>query len=60
MSVVRDIRELEPARRAAAIGTFDGVHSGHRRVIDAARAAGLRTIVVTFYPHPRRDRKSVV
>jgi riboflavin kinase / FMN adenylyltransferase len=53
MSVVRDPRELEPARRAAAIGTFDGVHSGHRRVIEAARAARLRTIVVTFDPHPR-------
>jgi riboflavin kinase/FMN adenylyltransferase len=53
MSVVRDPRELEPARRAAAIGTFDGVHSGHRRVIDAARAARLRSVVVTFDPHPR-------
>jgi riboflavin kinase / FMN adenylyltransferase len=53
MSVVRGPRELEPARRAAAIGTFDGVHSGHRRVIGAARAARLRTIVVTFDPHPR-------
>jgi riboflavin kinase / FMN adenylyltransferase len=53
MTVARDPRELEPARRAAAIGTFDGVHSGHRRVIEAARAARLRTIVVTFYPHPR-------
>jgi len=53
MSVVRDARELEPARRAAAIGTFDGVHCGHRRVIEAARAARLRTVVVTFDPHPR-------
>jgi riboflavin kinase/FMN adenylyltransferase len=39
--------------RAVAIGTFDGVHLGHRRVIDAARAAGLPTTVVTFDPHPR-------
>jgi riboflavin kinase/FMN adenylyltransferase len=53
MSVARDPRELEPARRAAAIGTFDGVHRGHRRVIDAAVAAGLRSAVVTFDPHPR-------
>jgi riboflavin kinase/FMN adenylyltransferase len=35
------------------VGTFDGVHLGHFRVIDAARAAGLRTAVVTFDPHPR-------
>jgi riboflavin kinase/FMN adenylyltransferase len=53
MSVVRTAEELEPARRAAAIGTFDGVHCGHRRVLDAARAVGLRTVVVTFDPHPR-------
>jgi riboflavin kinase / FMN adenylyltransferase len=53
VSVVRNISELEPARRAAAIGTFDGVHRGHRRVIEAATSAGLRSTVVTFDPHPR-------
>jgi riboflavin kinase/FMN adenylyltransferase len=45
--------ELAPARRAVAIGTFDGVHRGHRRVIEAAQAAHLRSTVVTFDPHPR-------
>jgi riboflavin kinase/FMN adenylyltransferase len=45
--------ELEPARRAVAIGTFDGVHRGHRRVLEAALASGLRPAVVTFDPHPR-------
>jgi riboflavin kinase / FMN adenylyltransferase len=39
--------------RAIAVGTFDGVHRGHRRVIEAAKAAGLPTTVVTFDPHPR-------
>jgi riboflavin kinase/FMN adenylyltransferase len=39
--------------RSIAIGTFDGVHRGHRRVIEAAKAAGLPTTVVTFDPHPR-------
>ncbi len=39
--------------RAVAIGTFDGVHLGHRRVIEAALAAELRSTVVTFAPHPR-------
>ncbi|HEV3478348.1 MAG TPA: riboflavin biosynthesis protein RibF [Gaiellaceae bacterium] len=39
--------------RSVAIGTFDGVHRGHRRVIEAARAVGLPTTVVTFDPHPR-------
>jgi riboflavin kinase / FMN adenylyltransferase len=45
--------EAEPADRAVAIGTFDGVHRGHRGVIEAAQAAGLPTTVVTFDPHPR-------
>jgi riboflavin kinase / FMN adenylyltransferase len=39
--------------RAVAIGTFDGVHRGHRAVIEAAVDTGLPTCVVTFHPHPR-------
>jgi riboflavin kinase/FMN adenylyltransferase len=38
---------------AVAIGTFDGVHLGHRRVIEAAAATGLPVRVLTFDPHPR-------
>ncbi len=42
---------------AVAIGNFDGVHRGHRAVIDEAgriaRAAGLPWAVLTFEPHPR-------
>ena len=53
MRVARSPAELEPAERAIAIGTFDGVHRGHRSVIDTAVAAGLRSTVVTFDPHPR-------
>jgi riboflavin kinase / FMN adenylyltransferase len=53
VKVVSRPEELEPARRAVAIGTFDGVHLGHRRVIEAALAAGQRPAVVTFHPHPR-------
>jgi riboflavin kinase / FMN adenylyltransferase len=39
--------------RALAIGTFDGVHRGHRRVLAEALATGLEPVVVTFHPHPR-------
>ncbi len=39
------------------VGSYDGVHAGHRRIIgklvDAASARNLRSVVVTFEPHPR-------
>jgi riboflavin kinase/FMN adenylyltransferase len=53
MRVARDIARVERQSRAVAIGTFDGVHLGHRRVLEAALAAGLASTVVTFDPHPR-------
>jgi riboflavin kinase/FMN adenylyltransferase len=54
VKVVHSPVELEPADRAVAIGTFDGVHRGHQAAIQAATGAGLRSTVVTFDPHPRR------
>jgi riboflavin kinase / FMN adenylyltransferase len=53
VNVAQEPAGLPEARRSVAVGTFDGVHRGHLRVIDAARRAGLRTGVVTFDPHPR-------
>jgi riboflavin kinase/FMN adenylyltransferase len=55
MRVVHSAAELEPIPRVVAVGTFDGVHRGHRRVLDKARerGSGLRPTVVTFDPHPR-------
>jgi riboflavin kinase/FMN adenylyltransferase len=48
------VAELASVPRAVAVGTFDGVHRGHRRVLEATRAEpGLRSTVVTFTPHPR-------
>ena len=39
------------------VGSFDGVHRGHRKLLDALRRtgtrAGLETAVVTFDPIPR-------
>jgi riboflavin kinase / FMN adenylyltransferase len=51
--VARTPGELGPGTRTVAIGSFDGVHLGHRRVLDTARAEGGPTAVVTFWPHPR-------
>jgi riboflavin kinase / FMN adenylyltransferase len=54
MTVARAPEELEQVPRAVAIGTFDGVHLGHRRVLEAAIASGATPTVVTFDPHPRK------
>jgi riboflavin kinase/FMN adenylyltransferase len=51
--IVHDPSELERKPRAVAIGSFDGVHRGHRAVVDALRATGLEPTVITFDPHPR-------
>jgi len=53
VKVARRPEELPAAERAVAIGSFDGVHLGHRQVLDAARSAGRLATVVTFWPHPR-------
>ena len=46
------------AGAAIALGNFDGLHAGHRAVIESARAAakrlGVRLGVATFEPAPRR------
>ncbi len=42
---------------AVTIGTFDGVHLGHGRIIEAltsrARELGGKSLVITFHPHPQ-------
>ena len=48
MNVARDPAELEPRPRSVAIGTFDGVHLGHRAVIGAAPTG-----------HARRSSRSI-
>ena len=53
MRVASGPGELGPGPRAVALGTFDGVHLGHRRVIEKLLEAGPEPTVVTFDPHPR-------
>lgn len=40
------------------IGTFDGLHIGHQKILQTvcaeAKANGLQSVLLTFYPHPRR------
>jgi len=58
-------RRLGPRPAAVAVGNFDGLHRGHRRILrrlcELARRKGLRSLVLTFEPHPERalGRRSV-
>lgn len=57
--VIRDTTPASaiPKGTVVALGNFDGVHLGHRAVIEAAlqmgRAHGRPALAVTFEPHPR-------
>lgn len=58
MQIYHDIREFKPLKNAVVtIGTFDGVHLGHRKIIsrlqEVARQTGGETVILTFFPHPR-------
>ena len=56
MRILRERTAIPPEARgaSAAIGNFDGVHLGHRAVIDRARRSGTPLAVLTFEPHPRQ------
>jgi riboflavin kinase / FMN adenylyltransferase len=53
VNIVRSTEQLERRPRAVAIGSFDGVHRGHRAVLAATKETGLAPTVITFDPHPR-------
>ena len=58
MKIYHNIDEFKPVKNAVVtIGTFDGVHLGHRKIIsrikELADASGGETVILTFFPHPR-------
>ncbi|AMR31335.1 riboflavin biosynthesis protein RibF [Mucilaginibacter sp. PAMC 26640] len=58
MKIYSHIDEFAPVSNAVVtIGTFDGVHIGHRKIIarlkELAVATGGETVILTFFPHPR-------
>ncbi len=60
-----DIDKLPVFNKAViTIGTFDGVHMGHRQVISRlkaeAAAVGGETVIITFHPHPRKVVSSAI
>ena len=58
MKIYHNINEFTPVANAVVtIGTFDGVHMGHRKIIskitELAKASGGESVILTFFPHPR-------
>jgi riboflavin kinase/FMN adenylyltransferase len=58
MKIYHHIDEFKPVNGAVVtIGTFDGVHQGHRKIIagitELAKATGGESVILTFFPHPR-------
>jgi riboflavin kinase/FMN adenylyltransferase len=53
-----DDPRLRPRPSAVAVGNFDGLHQGHRKILSRlcrlAGSRGLRSLVLTFEPHPER------
>ena len=58
MQHYRSLEEVSLPDSWLTVGVFDGVHRGHRRVIDrlvaGAHAAGMPAVVLTFDPHPAK------
>ncbi|MEX2364715.1 MAG: adenylyltransferase/cytidyltransferase family protein, partial [Balneolaceae bacterium] len=58
MAKLTHLKNVEHAPNTViTVGTFDGVHQGHRALIDSvvskAKKRDARSVVVTFDPHPR-------
>jgi len=59
MNVFTDPDSLPSFKKSViTIGSFDGVHLGHRKIISKinhiARQTGGESVLITFYPHPRQ------
>ena len=58
MKVYRHLDEFQKVNNAVVtIGTFDGVHIGHRKIIsrltEVAKQINGESVILTFFPHPR-------
>ena len=53
---IEDFLIIKPS--IVTIGTFDGVHLGHQKILSKLVSEGkkskLETVVLTFFPHPRK------
>ena len=65
MQVHRDIDNLPLFNNAVVtIGTFDGVHVGHRQIINKLKVEAIKvngeSVIITFHPHPRKVISSAI
>lgn len=65
MQVHKDIDNLPKFTRAVVtIGTFDGVHVGHRQIINKLKVEAFKikgeSVIITFHPHPRKVISSAI
>ena len=65
MQVHRDIDNLPVFQNAViTIGTFDGVHVGHRQIINKLKVEAIKingeSVIITFHPHPRKVISSAI
>ena len=58
MKIYNHFSEFKRLKNAVVtIGTFDGVHYGHQKIIkslcELAKSTGGESVILTFFPHPR-------
>lgn len=58
MEIIHDVSSFHSSKRTiVTIGTFDGVHLGHQKILERlisdAQKQGKKSVLLTFFPHPR-------
>jgi riboflavin kinase/FMN adenylyltransferase len=58
LKIIRSIADFDSSEKTiVTIGTFDGIHIGHKKIlknlITTAREEGKKSVLLTFFPHPR-------